>query len=51
MLALGYNEKIEKASAEEEVYQYKKVKQGLHLRFRKIPAILSKITELTIKEF
>jgi len=51
MLALGFNEKIVKASAEEEVYQYKKGKQGLQLRFRKIPAILSEITELTIKEF
>jgi hypothetical protein len=50
MKRLGFNKKLISASSEEEVYEYRKGRQRLEFRFKKISTIRSKITELTVKE-
>jgi hypothetical protein len=50
MAALGFKEMVLRASAEEEAYQYRKEKQDLEFRFKKLPNIYKELTELTIRE-
>lgn len=50
MQALGFKRKALKALSEEEVYQFTKGSRELEFRFRKIRAVLSEFTELTIRE-
>lgn len=50
MVRLGFNKKVISASPEEEVYEYRKRRKMLEVRFKKIKTIRSEITELTVKE-
>ncbi|MBM4145844.1 MAG: hypothetical protein FJ240_06170 [Nitrospira sp.] len=50
MVRLGFNKKVISASPEKEIYEYRKRRQRLEFRFKKISTIRSEITELTVKE-
>ncbi len=50
MVALGFKKNVVAAFQEQEVYQYRKGRQGLEFRFKKIPSIRLEIKELTVKE-
>lgn len=50
LAALGFKKKVISASAEDEVYEYRKGGRSLKPNFKKVSTIPAEITELTIKK-